>query len=119
MFHKKKYDDILLDILRWKVYENYVSIDLHVAKLIQESVNNILKLGPLHITTESRSHSGGLIFGSSLDSAESFDPVSFNSELTTEGRVAGRPRTKMVSGYSYIHSPLIRQQTGGNHAGNK
>ena len=60
----KKYDDILLDILRWKVYENYVSIDLHVAKLIQEMVNNILTLGPLHIATESRPTSVGLIFGS-------------------------------------------------------
>jgi hypothetical protein len=61
-------------------------------------VNNILTLGPLHITTESRPNSGGLIFGSSLDSAESFDPESFNSELTTEGRVADQPRTKMESG---------------------
>ena len=34
----KKYDDILLDILHWKVYEDFVSIDLHVAKLIQEMV---------------------------------------------------------------------------------
>ena len=60
----EKCDDILLDILRWKVYENFVSIDLHVAKMVQRIVNNILKLGPLHIAAESRSHSGGLICGS-------------------------------------------------------
>ena len=48
----KKYDDILLDILRWKVYENFVSIELHVAKLVQGMVNNILTLGPLHIKSK-------------------------------------------------------------------
>jgi len=41
----RKYDDILLDILHWKVYEDFVSIDLHVAKLVHGMVNNILKLG--------------------------------------------------------------------------
>ena len=49
----EKYDDILLDILCRKVYENFVSIHLHVAKLVQGMVNNILTLGPLHIATES------------------------------------------------------------------
>ena len=48
----KKYDDILLDILRWKVYENFVSIELHVAKLVKGMVNNILTLGPLHIKSK-------------------------------------------------------------------
>ena len=57
----EKYDDILLDILRCKVYENFVSIDLHVAKMVHGMVNNILKLGSLHIAAESRSYSGGLI----------------------------------------------------------
>jgi len=93
----RKNDDILLDIFRWKVYEKFVSINLHVAKLVHGIVNNILKLGPLYIAIESRSHSGGLICGSGFDSAESLDPESFNPELTTEGRVAGQLRTKMES----------------------
>jgi len=42
----RKNDDILLDILRWKVYEKFVSTNLHVAKLVHGMVNNILKLGP-------------------------------------------------------------------------
>jgi len=41
----KKNDGILLDILRWKVYEKFVSINLHVAKLAHGMVNNIKKLG--------------------------------------------------------------------------
>jgi len=41
----KKNDGILLDILRWKVYEKFVSINLHVAKQVHGMVNNILKLG--------------------------------------------------------------------------
>jgi hypothetical protein len=45
-------------------------------------VNNILRLGPLHIAAESRSHAGGLICGSGFDSAE---------------LVEGQPRTKMES----------------------
>jgi hypothetical protein len=42
----RKNDDILLDILRWKVYEKFVSTNLHVAKLVHGMVNNIPKLGP-------------------------------------------------------------------------
>jgi hypothetical protein len=41
----RKTDDILLDILRWKVYEKFVSINLHVAKLVHLMANNILILG--------------------------------------------------------------------------
>ena len=51
----------------------------------------------VHIAVESRFPSGGLICGSGFDSAESFDSESFEPELTTEGLVAGQPRTKMES----------------------
>ena len=80
----EKYDDILLDILRWKVYAKIVSSNLHVAKPVRGMVNNILKFGLLHIAAESRSRSAGLICGCGFDSAESFNP-----ELTTEGLAAG------------------------------
>ena len=93
----EKYDDILLDILPWKVYIKIVSINLHVAKLVRGVVNNILKLEPLHFAAESRSHTGGLICGVGFDSAESFSCESFEPELTTEGLVAGQSRTKIES----------------------
>jgi len=51
MIHRKNYD-IFLDILRWKVYEKFVSINLHVAILVHGMVNNILKLGLLHIESK-------------------------------------------------------------------
>ena len=95
----RKNDDILLDILCGEVYENFVSINLHVSKLVHLMVNNILKLGPLHIAAESRSHTGGLICGSDFDSARRRPAVNKNG-----------------TGYAYIPSSL---KTGGNHAGNK
>jgi len=106
MIHRKN-DDILLDILCGEVYEKFVSINLHVAKLVHSTVNNILKLGPLHFAGESRSHTGGLTCESGFDSVESFDPEPFGRVLrverfrverpTTEGLVAGQPLTKMES----------------------
>ena len=97
LYFTEKYDNILLDIFHWKVYEKFVSINLHVAKLVRGVVNNILKLEPLHFAAESRSHTGGLICGVGFDSAESFSCESFEPELTTEGLVAGQPQTKMES----------------------
>ena len=67
----EKYDDVLIDIFRWKVFDKFVSIALHVSKLAHRMVNNILKLGPLHIAAESRFRSGGFICGYIEDFRES------------------------------------------------